>query len=113
MTTAMMPTRERLARVLLCVFVLCLSSWCVCARASTQPVCVSKAFLITHAHPKQRPSSTSHHSARFLGAVPFGAASAALAAYFAWMLRRDAAAKGLANPLGSYGDVFFGGGKAS
>ena len=67
--------------------------------------------------PKNTHHSTHTHtkSARFLGAAPFGAVTAALLAYFTLMLRRDAAAKGLKNPLGSYGDVFFGGsgGKAA
>ncbi|KAI8473956.1 MAG: hypothetical protein J3K34DRAFT_496582 [Monoraphidium minutum] len=46
--------------------------------------------------------------ARFLPAPAFGAATAALAAYFLWVMTSDARAKGLTNPLGSYEDVFLG-----
>ncbi|KIZ01588.1 Maltose excess protein 1 [Monoraphidium neglectum] len=46
--------------------------------------------------------------ARFLPAPAFAAATAALGAYLLWALTSDARSKGLTNPFGSYGDVFFG-----
>jgi hypothetical protein len=89
----------------------------VCERHASQPSVPHKAAASPPAPaapcsrlrpPIRTPNPCSAH---FLPPPAFAAVSAALAAYLAWVMTSDARAKGLANALGSYADVFGGGRK--